>query len=124
LNEENKKALAKSLAQVAIVSLSASLGGAGVGGVLLAAGTEGASQWLDNVTARWSDKGSDFIRVAQRELPALAEALGLDDREASEEFHQALEAIKKAPLSADAFAELGFDANKAAAYIAEKSGYY
>jgi len=76
------------------------------------------------VTARWNEKDSDFIRVAQRELPALAEKLGLDDRQASEEFHQALEAIKKAPLSAGAFAELGFDANKAAAYIAKKSGYY
>ncbi len=124
LDEENNKALAKFLAQVAIVSLSTSLGGAGLGTVLLAAGSEGAKQWLDRITARWNKKDSDFIRVVQKKLPALAEELGLNDSEANQEFHQALEAIKKVPISAATFAKLDFDAKEAANYIAEKSGHH
>ncbi|MGV6815827.1 MAG: hypothetical protein ACWA44_00995 [Thiotrichales bacterium] len=124
MDEGDEKALAKSLAQIAIVSLSSSLGGAGASAVLLAAGTEGASQWLDKVTAKWNEKDSDFIKVAQKELPTLAKDLGLDDDDASQEFHQALEAIKKAPVSAGTFAKLGFDAGKAAAHIAKQSGNY
>ena len=124
MEEGNKKALAKSLAQVAIVSLSASLGGAGVGAVLLEAATEGASQWLDKVTARWNEKESDFIQVAQQQLPALADELSLSDETALQEFHQALAAIQKAPISAATFAKLDFDARRAAAHIAEESGIY
>ena len=122
MDEQHRKDLAKALAGVAISSLAASLGGASVGAVMVAGGAAGATSLLDRLAAAWN-RTDDFIACAETELPRYADTLGLDEAGVREAFHQAIEAMKAAGLSAAALAGLGFDPERAAACVAADCGH-